>query len=61
MKEVKQPVSSEEASEEYANRRGRWGTTSLCTCKMRRSNYPSDIDPYTRIVNPDCDIHGKYA
>jgi len=32
-----------------------------CICKMRPSNYPSDVDPYTRIVNPDCDVHGRHA
>ena len=30
---------------------------STCICKFRKSSYPSDIDPYTRIPNPDCEAH----
>ena len=29
-----------------------------CTCIWRLSNYPSDVDPYTRIVDRDCEVHG---
>ena len=30
---------------------------TTCICKFRKSSYPSDIDPYTRIPNPDCEAH----
>ncbi len=33
---------------------------SDCICKWRRSSYPSDIDPATRIPNPDCEAHKLY-